>query len=219
MRCSSPTTNGDITMKRRKFVVGLGSLAAGGAAAMGTGAFSFAQTDRNIELDVVADNNAYLALQSQGENSEYSELNNGKLEFNLGGNANVPGDGLNPDSVYLFDGIGRIANQGNQKIELSVPDTTSNGFWSTNFVAYVGQGDGTHQGNRQSIWPKDGKTSEFDARLNSRTNVGSLSDLINTGPDSVEIAAGRAKWFGVAIAATDEGVSKSTGITLRAEEV
>jgi len=207
-------------MQRRKFVLGLGSLAAGGAAATGTGAFSFTQTDRNISLDVVADNNAYLALQSQGENSEYSGYNNGKLEFTLDSDANVPGDGLNPDSVYLFDGIGRVANQGNQKIKLSVPETSKNGFWSTNFVAYVGQGTGTNKGSRQSIWPKDGNTGEFDSRLNSRTNADSLSDLINTSPSSVEIAAGSAEWFGVAIAAPkNAGVSKSAGITLRAEEV
>jgi len=205
-------------MERRKFVVGLGSLAAGGAAVTGTSAFSFMQTDRDISLQVTSDGGSYLAFRDGHENPEYSQVNNGKIEFTLDGSANVTGTGLNPDSVYLFDDVARVLNHGSQEVELSVPDTTDNGFWSTNFVAYVGNGSGSSQGNRRSIWPKDGKTDKFDQRLNSRTNVGSLDDLINTGPDSVTLGIGDELTFGVAIAATDAGVSKSTGITFRAEE-
>jgi len=196
----------------------MGSLAAGAAAATGTGAFSFMQTDRDISLEVVSDADAYLAFQNGHENPEYSSVSNGKIEFNLDSNANVGGDGLNPDSVYLFDDIARIVNQGNQDVELSVPETTSDGFWSTNFVAYVGNASGSDQGSRQSIWPKDGKTGPFDDRLNDRSNVEDLDDLIDTNSSSVNLGVGTDVPFGVAIAATDSGASESTGITFRAEE-
>jgi len=50
-------------MERRKFVVGLGSLAAGGAAVTGTGAVSqFNSGDRDISAEVVGDASAYVAL-------------------------------------------------------------------------------------------------------------------------------------------------------------
>jgi hypothetical protein len=207
-------------MQRRKIVVGLGSLAAGGAAAMGTGAFSFMQTDRHVPLEVVNDSQAFLAFQRGDENREYSQItSDGKIRFNLDSNANVGGSGVNPDSVYLFDDVARILNQGGQEVELKVPDTTSNGFWSTNFVAYVGDGTGESAGTRQSIWPKDGKTDSFNDRLNDRTNVDDLDDLINLNPSSVTIPAGHSEKFGVAIAApSSAGASKSTGITFRAEE-
>ena len=201
-------------------MIGLGSLAAGGAAATGTGAFSFMQTDRGVSLEVVNDSQSFLAFKRGGESGEYSQVtSDGKIQFNLDSNANVGGNGMNPDSVYLFDDIARIQNQGSQEVELRVPDTTSNGFWSTNFVAYVGDGTGESAGTRQSIWPKDGKTDSFKSKLNDRTNVDDLDDLINLNPSSVTIPAGHSEKFGVAIAApSSAGASKSTGITFRAEE-
>jgi len=206
-------------MQRRKFLVGIGSLAAGGAAATGTGAFSFAQTDRDISLEVVPDRAAYFTFEQGNENGEYADVNaDGKLVLNIDDNADVGGGGLNPDSVYLFDDIARIRNQGNQEIEVSVPDTTSDGFWSTNFVVYVGDGNGTNSGNRQSIWPKDGKTGDFDKRLNGRAGVDSLDDLIDTSPSSFTLSSGSGVKFGVALAAPDSPTSENTGITLRAEE-
>ena len=204
-------------MKRRKFAVGLGSLAAGGAAATGTGAFSFAQTDRGIDLAVVSDTDAFLAFREGTENSEHASVDDGRINLNFGSDANAGGSGLNEGSVYLFDDVARILNQGTQEVDVSVPETTSDGFWSTNFVAYVGQ-----DGSRQSIWPKDGKTSEFDDLLNNRaSSPNSLSDLIDTGPNSAEVDVGNSLHLGVALAIPeDPGYSgKSTQITIRAEEV
>ena len=42
-------------MKRRKFLIGAGSLAAGSAAAMGTGAYSYAEADRTVTVDTTGD--------------------------------------------------------------------------------------------------------------------------------------------------------------------
>jgi len=205
-------------MQRRKFLIGMGSLAAGSAAAMGTGAFSFGQMDRGISAAFVADDQAYLQFINGKENSEYSQTSNGKIEFNFNSNDNASGHGLNVDSVYLFDDIARIYNHGSQEVDLSVPDTTSDGFWSTNFVPYVGDGDGASQGSRSSIWPKDGQTQEFDSKLNSRAGISSLSDLINTNPNSVTLGVGDGVKFGVALSATQSTGSKSTELTLRAVE-
>jgi hypothetical protein len=50
-------------MQRRKFLIGAGSLAAGGAAVMGTGAFSQASVnERDFEGTVTNDNSARLRL-------------------------------------------------------------------------------------------------------------------------------------------------------------
>jgi len=207
-------------MERRKLLAGMGSLAAGAAAATGTGAFSFAQTDRSISLSVVPDDRAYLQLYEGKENDEYADTSGDHIKFVFDGSDGTSGHGINPKSVYLFDDVGRVANHGSQEISLSVPDTTSNGFWSTNFVVYVGDGTGSNKGTRKSIWPKDGKTDEFDKLLNSRSGVNSLSDLIDTGPNSVDLGVGDAEKMGFAFAAPEDGSTpdKSTGITLRAEE-
>lgn len=207
-------------MERRKFTMGLGTLAAGAAATMGTGAFSFAQTDRGIDLDVVADNQAYLQFYAGNENPQYADTSSDQIKFEFDGDDNTSGQGINPESVYLFDDVARVANQASQEVALSVPDTANNGFWSTNFVVYVGDGTGSSKGTRASIWPKDGNTDAFDDLLNDRSGIGSLSDLIDTGPDSVTLGVGDHESLGFAFAAPSDGStpSKSTGITLRAEE-
>ncbi len=49
-------------MKRRKFLIGAGALAAGGAAALGSGAFTSVEADRDISVEVTGDNNALVRL-------------------------------------------------------------------------------------------------------------------------------------------------------------
>ena len=54
-------------MNRRKFTIGIGSLAAGSAAAIGTGAFTSVEADRGVEIDVVGDAKAFVSLDGDGE--------------------------------------------------------------------------------------------------------------------------------------------------------
>ena len=127
-------------MKRRKFVVGLGSLAAGGAAATGTGAVSqFESGDRTVEAETVGDASAFIALQpgdagdigntglsddGDTRHSNFAELENDKLVLDFGqatsarsGNTksgnSLGGSGVNPDSTYWFDGVFDIRNLSN----------------------------------------------------------------------------------------------------------
>ncbi|MFC7074972.1 hypothetical protein [Haloarcula halophila] len=53
-------------MDRRKFLIGLGSLAAGGAAASGTGAFTAATVGRDGDIGVANDDMAYISLSPGG---------------------------------------------------------------------------------------------------------------------------------------------------------
>ena len=124
-------------MERRKFVIGLGSLAAGGAAATGTGAVSqFNSGDRGIEIETVGDASAYIALQRPDSGlSDSGDTRNGNfVEFD-GDNAlqldftsdnptsarsgdpqqgnSLGGDGVNPGSTYYFDGTFEIRNLSN----------------------------------------------------------------------------------------------------------
>lgn len=123
-------------MQRRKFVVGLGSLAAGSAAAMGTGAVSqFNSGDRTVEVETVGDASAYIALQrpdkglSDGgdtRNGNFVELKNGKMRLDFTSNNptsarsgntqkgnSLGGDGVNPGSTYYFDEAFEIRNLSN----------------------------------------------------------------------------------------------------------
>jgi hypothetical protein len=88
-------------MDRRKFLLGMGSLAAGSAATIGSGAWGVEAVDRDAEGEIAADNNAYLSLVPV---SPYSELGNtdAELDVRLGS--------LNSNSVTELDDIFLIQN-------------------------------------------------------------------------------------------------------------
>ncbi|HKL28377.1 MAG TPA: hypothetical protein VJ898_03820, partial [Natrialbaceae archaeon] len=60
-------------MDRRKFLVGMGSLAAGGAAVMGTGAFNSTDIRREVSVNVADDNQAYVSFDpTSGQHSNFA---------------------------------------------------------------------------------------------------------------------------------------------------
>jgi len=123
-------------MQRRKFLVGVGSLAAGASAAMGTGAVSqFESGDRAIEVETVGDASAYIALQRPDDglsdsgdtrNGNFVEFASDKMHLDFTSNNptsarsgdpqqgnSLGGNGVNPDSTYYFDGTFEIRNLSN----------------------------------------------------------------------------------------------------------
>ncbi|UWG46457.1 DUF1102 family protein [Halanaeroarchaeum sp. HSR-CO] len=85
-------------MQRRKFLATVGSLAAGSAAAIGTGAFTTASADRSVTVEVENDLNSKIALVPGGHSG--IEINDdGELEIDL----MAPGDnGVNINSTYTW---------------------------------------------------------------------------------------------------------------------
>lgn len=103
-------------MQRRKFILGMGSLAAGSAAAIGTGAFGDVDADRNMSGQIVADPSAYLGLSSH---TQYSEIaGDGELEITL--------DHLNDEAENSFDHVFRVTNNGTDTVYVWL-DVTANG--------------------------------------------------------------------------------------------
>ena len=105
-------------MKRRNLIIGMGSFAAAGGAAVGTGAFSTAEATRDVSVQVANENNAYLSIKpSNTANGQFatqeSSDNQIRLDFSGSGNG---GSGVGQDSVYNFDDVFRISNQGTQTI-------------------------------------------------------------------------------------------------------
>jgi len=110
-------------VKRRKFVVGLGSLAAGGAAAMGTGAFTTGEVPRSAKVRVSNDDtDAKLGFSTKvgyGGNtgyagrSKYAEVNGGVLQIDFSGSGSGSQSGMNPNgSIYTFEKVFKVTNQG-----------------------------------------------------------------------------------------------------------
>jgi len=110
----------------------MGSLAAGAAATMGTGAFTAAQLDnRNVDIGVSTDENALIGLRA-GNDELVTQDSNGKLDIDF--NSNNGGDGVNPDSTYQ---IGAIGTDGESAISDYVDEETDPDV-STGDILYGG---------------------------------------------------------------------------------
>jgi hypothetical protein len=95
-------------VKRRKFMIGAGSLLAGGAAAMGTGAVTESEVDRGLSGQVAGDHNGYIYIRPGYANGQHVTTNgDGTVSLDFG-SMSGGGDGLNPDSTNYFDGLFRV---------------------------------------------------------------------------------------------------------------
>jgi hypothetical protein len=129
-------------MKRRKFVVGLGSLAAGASVVTGTGALTTTEIDRGM-TGVIADDttSAYVKLApSNGTNNNGAHVDASGTEIVLdftasGGNG---GDGLNANSKNWFDRVFKVTlndpDSKNAAGSSTTIDPSQYDFWITKDV-------------------------------------------------------------------------------------
>jgi hypothetical protein len=107
-------------MQRRKYLAAIGSLAAGGAAAMGTGAITTVEGDRGAEVIVENDEDAFLGLSPLDDDRASINSNTGNLELDFvtgeGGNDR----GLNPNSTTNFVDVFELRNQGTNPIFIRI---------------------------------------------------------------------------------------------------
>ncbi|GAB3330109.1 hypothetical protein GCM10027355_36460 [Haloplanus salinarum] len=103
-------------MQRRKFIAGVGSIAAGAAAVTGTGAFTSAEAERSVSMSVANDTNAYVGLKAtnNANANEYVNSNDGTLEISIGNNDE--GAGINKEAVTEFAELFEVTNQGTQQV-------------------------------------------------------------------------------------------------------
>ena len=96
-------------MERRKFVVGLGALAAGSSAAIGTGAFTAAEiSGREANINVVGDTDGLIGLRAGDSDLVTDDGGAGENELSIDFDPNGEGRGVNPNSVYQVGGFGRF---------------------------------------------------------------------------------------------------------------
>jgi hypothetical protein len=116
-------------MQRRKFIAGMGSLAAAGAAGIGTGAFSTVNAERSVSVSTAADSEALLALDPTGENSAYaSGAGTGAVTIDISdsNDSGFSGDpnGVNTNALTQIFDIFKVRNQGTQAAVVYVDPTS-----------------------------------------------------------------------------------------------
>jgi hypothetical protein len=95
-------------MNRRKYLAAVGSIAASGAFAMGTGASIDVWANRGTSVDVVKDTDGLIGLEPGTENGRFADTSGGTLSVDL---STDNGEGVNVGARTTIDDILRIRNQ------------------------------------------------------------------------------------------------------------
>jgi len=112
-------------MQRRKLLVGLGALGAGGIGAFGTEAFTSVEANRNVDVAVAGDASAYLAVQPTGSANadDYVQTeSDDTVSIELDGDGGASGAGVNQDAVTEIDELLSLVNQGTQEVAVYVDE-------------------------------------------------------------------------------------------------
>ncbi|WP_440770952.1 hypothetical protein [Natronorubrum sp. DTA28] len=103
-------------MNRRNVLVGLGTIVAGGGAALGTGAFSSVSADREVDINVQGDSAGLLGLEITNDTLG-GENEDDTIIFDL--------DDLNVDATTEFTGAFEISNNGSSPFSVEIKDADS----------------------------------------------------------------------------------------------
>ena len=161
-------------MKRRTFILGTGSAAAGGSALLGTGAFSRVESHRSVTVQVAEDDNAYLgmgkcqdATGTETPNASFADLDdNGHLEVEMG-ESGSGGSGVNSQSISWFDNVFQLCNQGKEPVCLWI--SNKEGQDPDRVTLYVDESDAGEKPDR--LASQDGDLVENDPDLQTFTGV------------------------------------------------
>lgn len=108
-------------MKRRSLIASIGVAAAGGAV-IGTGAFTTAEAERTLNIEVADEDSAILALSRIEENDSgefvqpLGSQNEISFDFNNTQGTEFDGRGPGTASTYRFDRLFAVENQGAQPV-------------------------------------------------------------------------------------------------------
>ena len=163
MRQGRDATTVTTTMERRKFVIGAGALATGSAAALGTGAFSSVEADRDFTVKVAEDANAYLGLEPGSGPTANEIVDDGgdivELDFGDLGH----GDGINKRATTVFEDVLRVTNQGTNKVYL--------------WTLAPQSGDGSDRADRTRLFVNTGSDLGADDDGNDISQAGEAVEL------------------------------------------
>jgi len=118
-------------MQRRNLLIGMGSLAAGGAATLGTGAVDTIQTERGMAVDIAGDGAAYLGMEPNTDSEFVKTTNtNGQIKLDFASNNNG-GKGVNTDGVTAARPAYTLSNQTSETLYIEVNNPLRNPEYST----------------------------------------------------------------------------------------
>jgi hypothetical protein len=168
-------------MNRRTFVLSVGSIAATGGAALGSGAFDLVEADRTASITVTDDSSAVIGLSANSSEFVSTDGNN-LLQLNYSGSANS--SGANDNAVTTVEAGFTISNNDDTqgvgvKVGHDAGDTAAVNFFgdtgkTTGIESYPGANGDPH--NLDAYNSTDGADT-VDVTFELDTTVTDLSGL------------------------------------------
>jgi len=138
-----------MAMNRRNVLIGLGTVAAGGGAALGTGAFSSVEANREVSVTLAGDSAALLGLQVNDGN--FNGLNDGGTSGTNGETTiDIDLSSINDDAVTTFSNALTIDNGGASSVSLSFNTDNLSGITFTPASSTLDGDDGASSGTDET---------------------------------------------------------------------
>jgi len=167
-------------MRRRKLMIGLGALTAGGSAAFGTEAFTSVEAQRNVDVTVAGDQSAFVAIEPlSGDNAgKYVSTEEGDdtVTLNFDSESDGPGSGVSQDAITQVNNLFQIVNQGSQPSNIYFEDSSD----AVTFQVTKSTGTDTNGTRGESL---EGADNSVELTVGNRVVVGMR---INTLDNDVE---------------------------------
>ena len=160
-----------MAMNRRNVLIGLGTVAAGGGAALGTGAFSQVEADRTVSVATSGDSSAFLGIEVNGD---YATDDSGNSDdavlINLG-------QKFNDDATTKLNEVLKLSDntKDSSSIEVGFDD---------------GNGSFTSGGTTTVVIDDDGTSSTLEAEFNIGSDSVTLGDGTSSTTIDVTVRAG-----------------------------
>ncbi|TKX35928.1 hypothetical protein EXE51_12110 [Halorubrum sp. CGM5_25_10-8B] len=183
---------------RRKFLAGIGALASGSAAAVGTGAVSQITADRDFNLRIAQDQNAYLGLTPKSNANDFvNEASDGTLTIDFTSSVSgASGQGVNNRADTTLADAFQITNQSDRKLYVwagfanpsngNAVDPTSGGARSVELLA-----DGDNSTDKDITYPggedKTSKSATTTSRVLGQTSTAGAIELGSGNSADVDI--------------------------------
>lgn len=142
-----------------------------------TGAFSSVSAERNIEVSVAGDADAYLALEPhEGSQGDYARVVDGQLELAFDETAGVSGQGVNQNAITGFEDVFNVTNQGTQRVAVSIDD----GIDGTDYLITIN--DKSYSLSSTEVFLDPGESAEIAVQIDTMNEepLDESGDLIIT---------------------------------------
>ena len=176
-----------MNMNRRNVLVGLGTIVAGGGAALGTGAFSSVSADRTVNVEVAGDSGSLLALEPDAD-TELATMDGDTLQINLGDSD----AGLNVNATTTVEPLFTATNNGGNTVNFEVSSATGDDVNLSDNTITVGvfeddNGSEADAGTLDITFYDNSGSADSNSIVNSPVELADADDSDNDVDIAVEI--------------------------------